>query len=301
MLQVNPELDEPRLRPPTFGALLSRLRRARRISRERLAFGIGTSASYIVHLEKGYRTHPGHEVVEAIVRYLDQQSPISSAEQRHLLDLAGLGHTALPTSEELTAAVSPEMRQALVLHEPNPAAYLDIRGTVLACNENYRRAFPGLDIGVNLLHWYLTDDNSRRVLPDLDNEIRFAVQGLRGMLSDNSAADGAREFLAELSRFDIVRKLWDEAPASYGRPDPAMRLRDPETGHEYTINAQLYGVTDDPSYPGSMQFFLGIRPADAPPAESRSSPTPPADRISHPPRELFTPRREPLEHLPGLA
>ncbi|MGW4352294.1 MmyB family transcriptional regulator [Nocardia sp. NPDC004582] len=294
MLQVNPALDEPRLRPPTFGALLSRLRRARRISRERLAFGIGTSASYIVHLEKGYRTHPGHEVVEAIVRFLDRHSPISSAEQRHLLDLAGLCHTAFPTTEELTAAVSTEMRQALDLHEPNLAAYLDIRGTVLACNENYRRAFPGLDIGVNLLHWYLADDNSRRVLLDLDNEIRFAVQGLRGLLSDNSAADGAREFLADLSRFDIVRELWDQAPASYGRPDPAMRLRDPDTGAEYTINAQLYGVTADPSYPGSMQFFLGIRPADTPRAEYRSTPTTSAD---HTPDG----QREPLEHLPGLA
>lgn len=294
MLQVNPALDEPRLRPPTFGALLSRLRRSRRISRERLAFGIGTSASYIVHLEKGYRTHPAHEVVDAIVEFLDRHTPLSPAEQRHLLDLAGLVPTAFPTTEELTAAVTPEMRKALVLHQPNLAAYLDIRGTVLACNENYRRAFPGLDIGVNLLHWYLADENSRRVLLDWDNEIRYAVQGLRGLLSDNSAADGAREFLAELSRFDIVRDLWDEAPASYGRPDPAMRLRDPGTGLEYTVTAQLYGVTDDPSYPGRMQFFLGICPAAAPPAEYRSAPTPPAVRIA---RE----QREPLEHLPGLA
>ncbi|GAB3208816.1 hypothetical protein GCM10027262_27530 [Nocardia tengchongensis] len=257
MLGVKPDRDSDDLKPPTFGLLLRRLRDARGVSRERLAFNAGVSASYISHLEKGDRGHPTREVVDALLRYLDRITPLSAVERRHLLDLAGLGVSEFPSVEQLRAEITDDMRRALDLHEPNLAAYVDTRWNVLACNESYARAFPGLERDTNILRWFLGNEAARGVMVEWEEEVRLTVHWLRGLIASSGDTAWSVEFLAELGRFGLFREMWDEGIAAYGRPRATMRLRERDSGRRFDIAVQLFSVFNA-AYPSQIQIFLGI-------------------------------------------
>ncbi len=257
VLIVQPNRDSDELQPPTFGLLLRRLRDAWGVSRERLAFNAGVSASYISHLEKGDRGHPTREVVDALVRYLDRIDPLSAVERRHLLDLAGLGVSEFPTVEQLRAEITDDMRRALDLHEPNLAAYADTRWNVLACNASYRKAFPGLEEDVNILRWLLGNPLSREVVPEWDEEVRLTVHWLRGLIAGSGDTTWSLDFLSELGQFALFRELWDEGIALYGRPNPTMHVRDTVSGRCSAIAVQMFSVFCA-AYPTQIQIFLGI-------------------------------------------
>lgn len=249
--------DFEELRPPTFGLLLRRLRDARGVSRERLAFNAGVSASYISHLEKGDRDRPTREVVDALVRYLDRIDPLSAVERRHLLDLAGLGVTEFPTIEQLRAEITADMLRALELHEPNMAAYVDTRWNVLACNRSYAAAFPGLEQDVNILRWFFGNEASRKVMVDWETEVRLTVEWLRGLIASSGDTAWSAEFLAELGRYELFRRLWDEGAVTYGGDRPGMHLRDIVTGRCRMITVQMFRVFCA-AYPDQIQIFLGM-------------------------------------------
>ncbi|MFI1915947.1 helix-turn-helix transcriptional regulator [Nocardia sp. NPDC020380] len=254
---MKPTRDSDELKPPTFGLLLRKLRDARAVSRERLAFNAGVSASYISHLEKGDRGHPTREVVDALMRYLDRIDPLSVVERRHLLDLAGLGVAEFPSVEQLRAEITDDMHRALELHEPNLAAYVDSRWNVLACNDSYRRAFPGIEEDVNILRWYLGNEHARRVVLDWEAEVRLTVHWLRGLIAGSGDTAWSAEFLAELGHFGLFREMWDEGIALYGRPRPTMHLHDLETDRCRAISVQLFSVFSA-AYPNQIQIYLGI-------------------------------------------
>ncbi|WP_245677899.1 MmyB family transcriptional regulator [Nocardia acidivorans] len=254
---MKPNRDFEELQPPTFGLLLRRLRDTRGVSRERLAFNAGVSASYISHLEKGDRGHPTREVVDALVRYLDRIDPLSVVERRHLLDLAGLGVSEFPSIEQLRAEITDDMRRALDLHEPNLAAYVDTRWNVLACNASYAQAFPGLDRDVNILRWFLGNDLAREVMLEWEAEVRLTVHWLRGLIASSGDTAWSADFLAELGSFGLFRDIWDEGIAAYGRPSSIMHLKDNLTGRCRAIDVQLFSVFSA-AYPTQIQIFLGI-------------------------------------------
>ncbi|WP_245717210.1 helix-turn-helix transcriptional regulator [Nocardia jejuensis] len=254
---MKPNRDFDDLRPPTFGLLLRKLRDARSVSRERLAFNAGVSASYISHLEKGDRGHPTREVVDALLRYLDRIDPLSAVERRHLLDLAGLGVTDFPTVEQLRTEITEDMRRALDLHEPNLAAYVDTRWNVLACNASYAQAFPGLQQDVNILRWLLGNPLAREVMKDWEEEVRVTVHWLRGLIAGSGDTAWSLEFLSELGRFGLFREMWDEGIAAYGRPRSIMHLNDTIAGRCRAIAVQMFSVFSA-AYPNQIQIFLGI-------------------------------------------
>ncbi|WP_157762771.1 helix-turn-helix transcriptional regulator [Nocardia yamanashiensis] len=249
--------DSGQLRPPSFGKLLRRLREDRGVSRERLAFNAGVSASYVTHLEKGDRGHPTHEVVDALVRYLDRVDALAPVERRHLFDLAGLANPEVPSVEELRAGITPDMRDALALHEPHLAAYLDTRWNVLACNESYARAFPGLREDVNILRWFLANERSRQVMVEWDEELRLTVQWLRSLIATVGDTAWSTDLLAELGQYEQFRELWDEGAVAYGRERSLMRLRDLDTGEIRSVAVQLFRVNYGP-HPNQVQIFLGL-------------------------------------------
>lgn len=245
------------LQPPTLGRQLRRLRDARRISRERLAFNAGVSASYITHLENGNRERPTREVLRALVRYLDLVGPLSPVEHRHLNDLAGLGAPDYPSVDELRGEITEEMVDALHLHEPNLAAYLDTHWNLLAYNESYARAFPGQVRDGNVLHWLLGNAQARRVLPEWEQEVRLSVHWLRGLIASSGDTASSVAFLAELGQYELFCRYWDEGIVTYGREGARMRLRDPESGTRHTIVAQMFRV-DSVAHSEHIKIFLGI-------------------------------------------
>nr|WP_229683970.1 helix-turn-helix transcriptional regulator [Nocardia camponoti] len=245
-------------RVPTLGGLLRKLRDDRRISREKLAFAAGVSASYITHLESGDRDRPTRTVLEALMRYLDEISPISSDERRHLFDLAGIVAVDNPTIADLRGELTVDMRRSLTLQEPNLAAYIDTRWNVLAANQVYARAFPGLLEDVNILRWFFRNPLSRQVMVEWERESALTVQWLRGLIGQQGSGAWATELLAELAAYPDFRRIWDDGDTVYGREQTAMLLRDIETGENYTVEVGLFRL-DSIAYPGRIQYYLGVR------------------------------------------
>ncbi|UFS93236.1 helix-turn-helix domain-containing protein [Nocardia huaxiensis] len=237
------------------------MRDERMVSREKLAFNAGVSSSYITHLENGNRDRPTREVLHALVRYLDRIGPLSAVEHRHLLDLAGLGAGEYPDAEQLRAWITTDMHHALTLHEPNLAAYFDTRWNLLACNDSFAQAFPGIAEQGNFLHWFLGNAISRRTVVEWEQEVRLLVHWLRGLLAGSGDAAASVAFLAELAQYEQFCRIWDEEAVAYGRDRPLLHLRDLDTGTRRGVVVQMFRVDSVP-HSDRIQIFLGI-PVDS--------------------------------------
>nr|WP_232541515.1 helix-turn-helix transcriptional regulator [Nocardia bovistercoris] len=246
------------MRPPTLGGLLRKLRDERRISREKLAFAAGVSASYITHLEGGDRDHPTKAVVDALIRYLDRVRPLTGAERRHLFDLAGLPDGGYPAVAEMRAGIGADMRRGLAVHEPNAACYLDTRWNLLSWNRSYAALFPGLVEDGNMLRWLFGNEIAKRVMVEWEREAALAVEWLRGLIGQSGDTAWSAELLRELGAYPEFRAVWAAGGTAYGRDSPHMHLRDPESGTRFGLDVQMFRV-DSGAHPGRVQFFLGIR------------------------------------------
>lgn len=253
------------LRPPTFGGLLRRLRDERRISREKLAFAAGVSSSYITHLEGGDRDHPTRAVVDALIRYLDRISPLGDAERRHLFDLAGLAEDRFPGVEELRGQISDDMRNGLVVHEPNAACYLDTRWNILSCNDSYASAFSGLVDDGNMLRWFFGNELSTRVMVEWEREAAMTVDWLRGLIGQSGDTEWAAELLAELGEYPEFRRMW-----AAGGPHTGATVRTCICGIRTPAIASASTSRCSVSIPGiiraeSNSFSESAPPVSAPP------------------------------------
>ncbi|MBL1074376.1 helix-turn-helix domain-containing protein [Nocardia sp. 2] len=238
--------------------MLRRLRDARAISRERLARSAHLSASYVAHLELDDRDRkPTRTVVEALLSCLDEKELVSDADRRHLYDLAGLSEIDMPTVEDLRATLSPGMRQSLVRHEPNPAAYLDTRSNVLACNAAYGRTFTGILDNGSVLRWIFADERSKQALVEWEREAYLTVSLVRGFIGRSDNAKWWSETLEELSRYPDFRRIWANGDAGFGRQTPRMELRDPDSGEHRHIDLELFQV-DSVEYHDRILFVVGL-------------------------------------------
>ncbi|MVU81131.1 helix-turn-helix domain-containing protein [Nocardia sp. ET3-3] len=245
------------LEAPTFGNLLRRLRDNRGVSRERLAFNAGVSASYITHLEKGDRGNPTREVVEALTRYLDRLDPLPTEDRRQLADLAGLGGGELPSVDELRAAITPEMTRTLELHSPNMAALLDIQANMLASNDSWNDAFPGLAADGNMLHWFFGNELATRVMVNWENDARRVARWMRGLIGRSGNVDGFADLIRDLGEFPKFRQAWSEGGVEFAPHVWTLHLRNPVTGLRRRIYAQT-GRLDGAAYPGQLLTILGL-------------------------------------------
>ncbi|MFF2556310.1 helix-turn-helix transcriptional regulator [Nocardia sp. NPDC058058] len=242
---------------PTFGNLLRRLRDGRGLSRERLAFNAGVSASYITHLEKGERGNPTREVVEALIRHLDLLDPLSAADHRQLSDLAGLGSGDLPTVEQLCDAITANMRRVLNLHRPNLAAYIDLRANVLAWNDSWDDTFPGVTEDGNMLRWLFGNDLATRVMVNWESDVRQVVRWLRGLIGRSGDTAGFADLLQELGEFPKFRQAWSEGGVAFAPHVWTLHLRNPVTGLRRKVYAQT-GRIDTGPHPGHLMAILGL-------------------------------------------
>ncbi|MTE12682.1 helix-turn-helix domain-containing protein [Nocardia aurantiaca] len=249
--------DFQELEAPTFGNLLRRLRDNRGVSRERLAFNAGVSASYIAHLEKGDRGNPTREVVEALARYLNRLHPLSTEDRRQLGDLAGLGTGGLPSARELRAAVTPEMKRTLELHSPNMAGLLDARANLLASNGSWDAALPGLTADGNMLRWFFGNELATRVIVHWDSDARRIAHWMRGLIGRSGNADGFTELIRELGKFPKFRQAWSEGGVEFAPHVWTLHLRNPVTGARRKVVAQT-GWLDSGVHHGQLLTVLGL-------------------------------------------
>ncbi|WP_169815675.1 MmyB family transcriptional regulator [Nocardia inohanensis] len=230
--------DEPAL--PHIGRLLRKLRLERGLSRERLAFAAGVSTSYITHLEAGKRNRPTAAVMTALVRHLEKLEPLTEAQVRQLNDLSGRITRPVPTLAELRAEVTAVTGELLASFGVVPACCVDIGWNLLACNDSYAAAFPGMVTDGNVLRCLFADPMSTQILVDWQAEAEQAVRLLRGRLAQHADLPWCTELLAELSRFPKFRRIWDKGEVSYHRELGPAQLRDPVTDRRSQVYLQSF-------------------------------------------------------------
>ncbi|MGV9410623.1 MmyB family transcriptional regulator [Nocardia sp. NPDC003693] len=243
---------------PTFGTLLRRLRDARHVSRERLAFNAGVSASYITHLEKGSRNNPTREVVDAVIRYLDRLEHLSVVDRRQLRELAGLTNTSYPALDDLRAAITPEIRR--LLEGPHPAAITAVGGHVLCRNAGWERAFPGMLESGNQFRWLFAHPLAREVLADWLADVTLSVQAFRLAMGGFGGMAAFAELLDELSRHPEFRRIWADGAVAAVPPVWRITLRDLHTRTDRTVLVQT-GMLQTGAHPGWLvsQFLLPVQ------------------------------------------
>lgn len=253
--RLTSDIDTAGVQPPSFGAVLRRLRDERRVSRERLGMAAGVSASYITHLELGRRGRPTQAVVEALYGCLDRVQPVSHRSRRYLFDLAGLPDPAAPDLAELRAAITPDRLRRLERLAPDPAGYFDSRWHVLALNDAARRAFPGLTEGGNWLTWLLDDPRAATALLDREAAARASVSVLRARIAAFDVPDWSGDYLRALGRNPEFRRLWSRAQDLDHPDERLIRLRAPRG--EIPLDMQLYDV-ESARYPGWIRMLWGM-------------------------------------------
>ncbi|MFE5288391.1 helix-turn-helix domain-containing protein [Nocardia sp. NPDC056611] len=253
--RLTSDIDAAAVQPPSFGAVLRRLRDERRVSRERLGMAAGVSASYITHLELGRRGRPTQAVVEALCGCLDRVQPVSHRSRRYLYDLAGLPDPAAPDLAELRAAITPDRLRRLERLAPDPAGYFDSRWHVLALNDAARRAFPGLTEGGNWLIWLLDDPRAATALLDRETAAHASVSVLRARIAAFDVPDWSGDFLRALGRNPEFRRLWSRAQDLDHPGERLIRLRTPRG--ETPLDMQLYDV-ESARYPGWIRMLWGM-------------------------------------------
>ncbi|WP_051179446.1 helix-turn-helix transcriptional regulator [Nocardia concava] len=251
--------DSPGPAVPTFGTALRRMREARKVSRERLAFGAGVSASYVTHLETGQRTQPAEQVVAALIRHLDRIAPICPDERRLLNQLSGYTDPKdTPSTEQLRALITPGLNEALTAHLPNPAAYVDSQRTdILRFNRAYEELLPGLCRRGNLLHWLFGDAEASEIIEEWELIARQSVRYMRAALGRFRGSRELTGLLAELARYPTFRKFWFESEAEFASAVVPVWLREPVTRARRAIYWQLSWV-DSPPYPNRILVMIGL-------------------------------------------
>ncbi|MFC1473138.1 helix-turn-helix domain-containing protein [Rhodococcus sp. D-46] len=251
-----------RARPPSLGDYIRGLRERGTevgggMTRQMLATAMHTSVAYVAKLEAGRAKSPSVSVLQAISETFE----LTPHEVRHLYNLARQTPTERE-SEPVTDGVGTQIfelreRRALDALNPHPASYLDERWNLIACNSAYDELFPGLVENGNVLRWFFFGDQSRSIMVDWTDEAKLTVAWFRALMGRYYYADWAQSLLSELNEVPIFREFWSLGEVSFGRDNPLMKVRHPETREVTTLHVRVYTHID--GYGGAGQFYLGVK------------------------------------------
>lgn len=239
-----------KLIPPKLGPFLEQKRHNLKISRELLAQNSSSSVSYITKLENGERDNPTGKAMSALADALH----LTAADRMHIDDLIR-ADVEPPTMQMYAGAIEPRMLARLDHMVPYLGAYLDERWTILASNSAYDQAYPDLAKHGNVLSWFFRSLSARRVMVEWCAEALLTVGWFRGLMGKYGSPDWAMDILDDLSTEPEFREMWERQTVSFGRHQPLMHLRHPETGEYYSVDVQ---ITRLPDRPDPVQFFEGI-------------------------------------------
>ncbi|MGV9412524.1 MmyB family transcriptional regulator [Nocardia sp. NPDC003693] len=184
----------------TIAGYLRERREASRLTRTELARIAGVSEGLIQKLEQGTRP-PTHTTLSALFDAL-------SVPQMY----RDYANTVL--QPELTAIANehsaPDAAELRFLNGlPAPACYLTALALdLLAVNEPFRRTFPGLEPGMNIIAYTLLDPRARRVLQDWEREAHILVQSFRHMAPGVADPRRIEEIKRECARSPDFERLW---------------------------------------------------------------------------------------------
>jgi transcriptional regulator with XRE-family HTH domain len=236
---------------PTLSGYLRAARKACGLTRERLARAAAVSSSYLAQLEAGEKTRPSETTLRALASVLE----LGPIERRHLFNLVRAG--SVPIAEPKTFSAVPPTIQLLLDHlEPHRAALLDDHWDVLAANNSYLRAFPGIDAAPNVMRWVFASPGAKEVIVDWETEAAHTVHWLRGYIGAGNDVEWGAAVVADLADDPDFRRLWADEMVTFDRPEPFIHLRDPDTGEPYTVAVHQFANLAE----GEQQYlFVGIR------------------------------------------
>ncbi|MBL1078030.1 helix-turn-helix domain-containing protein [Nocardia sp. 2] len=225
-------------------------RTATGLTRAELAKRAGVSEALIQKIEQGTRT-PTSTALGALFEALEV--PVQFRE-----------HAATILQSELTKLGSewgaPEPAELDFLNGlAHPACYQAMpEMDVIAANEAYVRAFPGLEPGTNIMVWMLTDPAARVAIGDWEREAHLQVRGFRHMAPGLVAPERIEEISRLCSASPDWDRLWstDIPPADI--PRRPMRVRDPDSGEWVAMHIQMFRF-EVPRRPWWMYALVPIR------------------------------------------
>ncbi|WP_067518904.1 helix-turn-helix domain-containing protein [Nocardia uniformis] len=206
-------------------------REASGLSRAELARKAGVSEGLIQKLEQGTRP-PTSTTLGALFDALEVPAVYRE-------------YAATVLQPELTPTIdcddAPNQAELDFLNSlPHPACYQTLPGLdVIAANAAYRRAFPGLEPGTNVIAWMLLNPVARVVIDDWEREAHLQVHAFRHMAPGVTAPHRIEEITRLCARSPDWQRLWstDIPPADI--PRRPVRIRPAEGGDWTTMYVQL--------------------------------------------------------------
>ncbi len=197
-----------RIAPQQVGLTPVGRRRTPGLRREELAQLAGVGVTWYTWVEQGRDINVSPHVLEAVCRTLK----LDPHERSHVMTLAGFSDHGLAAECQAVSAPVQAMLHGLV---PIPAAVLNARFDVLACNAVYGPLFGGLDAlpleDRNLLWLIFTHPAWRRAMVEWEQTTRRLVAQYRLAMADHVGEPAWRMLVARLSDAspDFVR-VWEE-------------------------------------------------------------------------------------------
>ncbi|WP_067813380.1 helix-turn-helix domain-containing protein [Nocardia inohanensis] len=200
-------------------------RNSMRLTRAELARKAGVSEGLIQKLEQGTRP-PTPTALAALFQALEV--PLMYREY---------AATVLqPQLTTITTAIPEPTRAELNFLEsfPHPACFQTAPAMdLVATNAAYRRAFPGLVRGANIIEWFLRDPRAPLAFESWEREAHRMIQAFRHMGPGLIAPERIEEIIAKCAGSPHWERLWstDIDPAEMDwRP---LRIRAADGGGEW--------------------------------------------------------------------
>lgn len=207
-------------------------REAAGLTRSELAQRAGVSEALIQKIEQGTR-QPTATALGALFDALQVPPQVREYAATKLQpELATFGTEISP----------PEPYELDFLESiPYPACYQTMPAVdLVAANQAYLRAFPGLEPGGNIIEWMLLDPRAREVIYDWEREAHFMVYGFRYM----GAAIHSPERIAAIAQRCGAAPEWDRFWSTEVAPETiagrCTRVRSPETGEWESLHIQVF-------------------------------------------------------------
>ncbi|MFD6106220.1 helix-turn-helix domain-containing protein [Nocardia salmonicida] len=234
-------LRAPEPSVPTLGHTCRLIREQRGCSRDAAAACLKVSRSYLADIERDRRTP-----TEAFLEHIIIGYQLDAILARHLRELRAAAIDLEPTAV-LRKAVTANPALMAHLHERSDlAAYIDPTWTVLACNDAFQQAGPGLGTGVSIPVWTFSDD-AKRQLPNWSFEADHMVAIIRGFVGRYRSSEQVQTLFRHLRPITEFRTRWnDGVHPAYGRdPSELAEIHHPVTGRTVSYSLTITSQSED--------------------------------------------------------
>lgn len=228
---------------PTLGHTCRLIREQRDLTRDTAATHLKVSRSYLADIERNRRTP-----TEAFLEHIITGYELDPITARHLRELRAAAVDLEPTAV-LRESVTTNAALMAHLHQRSDlAAYVDSAWTLLACNDAFQAAAPGLTPGRSIPVWIFSE-KAKKILPDWSHEADLTAAIVRGIAGRYRHSEQLHTILDHLGPISEFQRRWnDGVHTAYGRdPSDLTQVHHLDTGQTVSyclsLTAQSENVT----------------------------------------------------------